>query len=295
MRKLLPFIFLFIVVMCWQEYRSLAEYCGAPKFSDIVNFISGQQKIVSAIKMAAFKDENAWSTYGLKGVSLFPRRGLNYNVVVGYRSLFASGLWNSYKSKIELSISETFYPLDLNSETVDDQGSWIYQREYYISRIAKLIYDRFGSYSDYESKGKQYASNSNDMHSVTLKRFCEDAYKFYIKTKKRGFDDRTLGNAIGLGYGTLVYDGIIHEGNVFALPEEHTKYKKIISDSIYGYKDGFSLSKLSNEMARQGLFRDDIIAFPSSKEQHQAIVQLIKEDLNKQYWGMIKLFFLIFH
>lgn len=264
-----------------ERWDELTKYGLLPL--DVYDMKSAKRLIILAIQATATLKGNWWTAHGLLGATRIPQQPDEaLYASIGYASLFRSASASFFRGTKMEAVDKGPYSglLDVMFDEASS-SSWVYMREHYLGRLGYELNDRF-RYNEEGNYGCILSPAPNHKMSLVMKQTVEQACAFYETMREKGFDDKTLGDAIGVASAVLEYDGIKLDSDViFGLPHAKQIYKDVLTDVIKDIQKGTSFSyALAAQMDIRGLQKDDIIAMPESQEQMDAIVKLIKEDLD---------------
>ncbi|HRY28780.1 MAG TPA: hypothetical protein P5079_01940 [Elusimicrobiota bacterium] len=248
------------------------------------NFDSAKKIINATLEMTARAREAWWMANGMLGASRIPANTPKGSCACrGYNSLFSSGFASSQNTKMERVATGPC--LDMLVLT-DHPGcnSWVCLRERYIGRIGYYLNTRF-QVDGRGFPGRILSSVREHKSHEELTKFLGDAYALYRRLEGRGYEDRTLGDAIGIVSAFLDYDGLMPSASgireIMYLPATSQTYADTARSVIEDMRRGQTFySALAVEMGKRNLHRNDIIAFPDDEAQHKVLLSLIREDLN---------------
>jgi len=273
-----------------KEYVAVAENptkygLVAPQVHDIK---SAKRQIVYTLLSTPLFKGDWFLAHGLLGVTRIPD-DINECLYakLGYKSLFKSMVLGG-GTKIE-RVAECGDGLLLHHlpNTEIPTESWIYWREHYIGAIGYKLNDRF----KFNEEGNYIPSPilkpcPTHVSVSELKTEIEGAYQLYDKLRKKGFEDKTLGDSIGMGYVFLRYDDPYYrvpENPILFLPFLEQVYTDTMLAVLKQMLRGMPFYRaLEWEMGSRGLNKDDVLLMPweLSREQYLAALKLIIEDLD---------------
>ena len=243
-----------------------------------ISDISTAAKIIEMVLLSTAAGSGEWwRAEGLLGTYCIPvEPNVSLRFSLGYFSLFHSAALNVSKTKMARSIETgkgDFILLEPNGSF-----SFIYQREYYFREIATLIYRRF-TYLKNGEWGRNLRSSADHPSSKKLVTIIPKAHAFYALLKEKGFDDKTLGDLIGIALSVIKYDKKEHGCDMAILPQNGERYDAVLSQALAKGKKGMDMFEaLEDEMMKQCLSYDDIIALPEAKKDQEKLIELIKKD-----------------
>lgn len=298
-KGLLSIIVIFTVVFCMsltclkqsiagtdyiEKWEDLPKYKLLPP--ETYDIESAKRLIVLAIQATAFMKGDWWRAHGLLGMTRIP--GTSEEALYtgsGYSQLFKTALVSNTQTKMEGAAEWGDTALVVLAPIISPNKhkckSWIYQREHFIGLIGYELNGRF-TYNKDGNYGRILSSVSDHRNSLELSNIIKDAYVLYKNIKSKGFDDKTLGDAIGIANDFLKYDGIVIDyGEYPDLPFAQQIYQDTVTAIVEDRKKGDQFYySLSTQMSMRDLNKDDVIALPENEQQLNILVKLIKEDLD---------------
>ena len=243
------------------------------------NHIAGTNLILFALKTTSLEKGDWLMPIGLLGVEMLDVK-LEDNL--GYQNLFLSlndrsKLYNSANNQNTWMFDST---IDRSFKLINTK-SIITRRENLISIMAsqmqnRFIYDKDGNYSNNSYKPEKKRTEDQILLKATV-----EGVNLYNYLCKKGFNDETLRDCIGLSVAILDYDDEPYNRELLLIGEiPLTRYQDVFKATINtcNNKDIF-LNKLGWEMEARGFNQFDNILIPSNKENLDAIISIVKNDL----------------
>jgi hypothetical protein len=164
------------------------------------------QVITCVLAASSIGKEIWWKGAGLAGVAMIPREPFEaFELFISYAALFDSGLHRNSQTKIEAAAG-TRHAAQL---ALNDPKSklWALRRERFfalegITFTEQYVYGPEGTY------GRVIASLPVHQNLRRLANALSDATELYLETKGSGFDDATLGDALGMAAAFLKRRGV---------------------------------------------------------------------------------------
>ena len=241
------------------------------------------EKVISCvIRTGATEREVWWQGAGLAGTSMIPREPYEaFELFMGFASLFGSGVVNNSQTKIEAAVNGRYAVLlalnDLKSR------SWVSARERFFALAGINFKDQF-VYGPEGNYGRVIAPLPTHQNIKRLANALSDACNLYFDAKAKGFDDATLGDALGLAAAFLKHrnlfpaDFTLDRGLEERLPFPQHIYDEVFSGVMADMaKEIPFFYALKKEMSDRGLPTDDIVSSPQKFPQ-AALIGLISSD-----------------
>jgi len=245
---------------------------------------AARRVIVAALEAGAVAQEDWWTANGLWGASRLPASSPEGACArVGYRSLFGSAFAADANSKLERiatgpDVDTLLAAANAGSKCV------IFQRESGLAALGYYLNARFQTDAR-GSFGRILTQNREHPADRELTKVLGGAYALYSRLEARGFDDKTLGDAIGFAQAFLEYDGIgAYESGIresVYLPATAQSYRDAVKAMIEQMRRGRSFfDALGREMAASGFHRLDVIAEAADPAAQKALIKIVREDLD---------------
>ena len=249
---------------------------------DTHNMVKAEKVISCVVRTGALDREVWWQGAGLAGTSMIPRQPYEaFELFMGFASLFESGVGNNSQTKIEAAANGRYAVLpalnDLKSR------SWVSGRERFFALTGINFRDQF-VYGPEGNYVRVIAPLPSHQNIKRLANALSDACDLYFGAKAGGFEDATLGDAIGLAAAFLKYrnlfpaDFTLDRGQEERLPFPQQVYDGVFAGIMADMaKEIPFFYALKKSMSDRGLAAEDIIAAPQ-KFREAALLGLISSD-----------------
>jgi len=258
------------------------------------DFESSRKLIISALLYGRPPGGTPWFVgMGMLGVSKLPQTNSALNTQIGFESFFTTTAFHTQTTKmerIERSSDSLLVYFPRKRDGHWKFGPWIFSREHYLGTIGRHLYDRFEFFEG--SFSRKYPIKT--VLTPSKKRYRElkseigEICRFYEQTKEKGFDDKTLGDAIGLAMAFINYDDphfTIKNFSSIIFPFSQQIYDDTARAVIREISTGKRFFRvLFWEMYSRGLNKEDMLPrmlfLGHPRDQYLAFLKIVIDDFN---------------
>jgi hypothetical protein len=244
------------------------------------NHKAGSQIVLLALKVTSLFKGDWVMAHGLLGVSM-----LNVEVTegIGYRSLFLKYALAGNKLATVYETNNNGLLVDAVSRLPKKTSSIIARREAALYCLADQLFSRY-RYNDEGNYAQMYQPSERPKSNASLRGCVAAAIQVFRELKKKGFEDKTLKDALGLAYASLDRDGAM------ALPAEAFTLgpaqvfrdaldAALVSLTKWPQDSAYLLDRFTGQMEARGLTVNDEMQLPSSQEALDALLKIVADDL----------------